>query len=475
MREYSRSEKYMLLTKVLFMVLLSGCMFFYLFYSLTDHSTGYAHREPIKLEDWTVVTDTMSYKVKDPHQEEPAFGEHFWIRTQLPEDIDEEMDLLFLYFSDTQVKIGGEVRKDFVAARDVRLPGGPVKATYMLVTVSPEDAGKTLEIARIRSNTERRIYPTTILGPSGDVYQYLMEVYGGVFVMYLVLLAVSVLVIVGGIILRIWLKSPIGMMYAGFAVLITTAWMVSDSYLYPFVFGHFYIDGTISYLLCMLIPMPFFIYMDTLQKKRYEKAYLILLIVSIVNFFVWTILHFTGVFPFDRALQLIDAVIVIDIVACLVITIKDIIHGHVKEYKYTAIGFLGFLFLSLMQIVVILTKDLKNDGVLLLLGLLFLLICVVLQQLRELRTADMEKKRAMELSDAKTRFLASMSHEIRTPINSILGMNEMILRENQDVVINEYAKNVQSAGKMLLALINDVLDFSKIEAGKLEISPAEYN
>ena len=87
---------------------------------------------------------------------------------------------------------------------------------------------------------------------------------------------------------------------------------------------------------------------------------------------------------------------------------------------------------------------------------------------------NMEKQRMINVSEAKTRFLASMSHEIRTPINAILGMNEMILRENEDTVIRDYSRSIKSSGKMLLMLVNDVLDFSKIEAGKLEINEARF-
>ena len=82
---------------------------------------------------------------------------------------------------------------------------------------------------------------------------------------------------------------------------------------------------------------------------------------------------------------------------------------------------------------------------------------------------------SLELSEAKTNFLASMSHEIRTPINAILGMNEMILRENRDPVISDYAESVKNSGQMLLMLVNDVLDFSKIEAGKMEIHEADFS
>ena len=85
-----------------------------------------------------------------------------------------------------------------------------------------------------------------------------------------------------------------------------------------------------------------------------------------------------------------------------------------------------------------------------------------------------EKELADNANQAKGAFLANMSHEIRTPINAVLGMNEMILREGTDPVIARYARNIRSAGRTLLDLINDVLDFSKIESGKIELVESDY-
>jgi len=84
------------------------------------------------------------------------------------------------------------------------------------------------------------------------------------------------------------------------------------------------------------------------------------------------------------------------------------------------------------------------------------------------------KNKAEAASKAKSDFLANMSHEIRTPINAILGNDELILRESKETDVQDYAKNIKSSSKALLALINDILDFSKIESGKLTIFPVEY-
>ena len=85
-----------------------------------------------------------------------------------------------------------------------------------------------------------------------------------------------------------------------------------------------------------------------------------------------------------------------------------------------------------------------------------------------------QQKELEQISDSKNNFFASMSHEIRTPINTIIGLNEMILRESTEESPKEYALNIQSASKMLLNLVNDILDLSQMEMKKMTIIPMEY-
>src|SRR5262249_2841427 len=81
-----------------------------------------------------------------------------------------------------------------------------------------------------------------------------------------------------------------------------------------------------------------------------------------------------------------------------------------------------------------------------------------------------------EMNRLKSDFLATMSHELRTPLNSIIGFSEVLAGNDQ---LNErqrrYATNIQSSGKMLLGMINDILDLAKIESGKMEVRSEDFS
>ena len=91
--------------------------------------------------------------------------------------------------------------------------------------------------------------------------------------------------------------------------------------------------------------------------------------------------------------------------------------------------------------------------------------------------SNLLKKNAKSEQDsmAKNDYLASMAHDIRTPINTVLGMNEMILRENTNVEINEYANNIKRASNILVELVDDILDISKIESGNMQLIEDSYD
>jgi signal transduction histidine kinase/CheY-like chemotaxis protein len=94
------------------------------------------------------------------------------------------------------------------------------------------------------------------------------------------------------------------------------------------------------------------------------------------------------------------------------------------------------------------------------------------QALAQQTAANEAREEARQAGRAKANFLATMSHEIRTPMNGVLGMAQLLERDETDPKQKERLSVLIDSGEYLLSILNDVLDVSKIDAGRLDITPA---
>lgn len=91
-----------------------------------------------------------------------------------------------------------------------------------------------------------------------------------------------------------------------------------------------------------------------------------------------------------------------------------------------------------------------------------------------LEQVQKEKQKAEEANASKSAFLSIVSHEIRTPMNAVVGMTDLLLREELTDKQTRYLRNIKNSGEALVMIINDILDQSKIEAGKMDIVESAY-
>ena len=97
-----------------------------------------------------------------------------------------------------------------------------------------------------------------------------------------------------------------------------------------------------------------------------------------------------------------------------------------------------------------------------------------LSQHELMRELQISLERTKEADVAKGDFLANMSHEIRTPMNAVIGLSELVLKTKLTSKQHDYISKINSAGRALLGIINDILDISKIEAGKMDMESIPF-
>ncbi len=162
------------------------------------------------------------------------------------------------------------------------------------------------------------------------------------------------------------------------------------------------------------------------------------------------------------------------IVYLIVVFVKAYVHKRIAAgYALTSV-----VVLMVMQLLL----ELEYFGVLLPSKLIFFsghIIFFFLQSLIlsfRFAYALQESKRKAELGlQAKSEFLSTMSHEIRTPLNSVIGMSNLMLRNNPRPDQEEQLGVLQFSAKNLLNIVNDILDYNKIEAGKINFEEIEMD
>lgn len=444
-------------------------------YSTTTKNKGNMPTRVIYLDEWECSYDNVRESITLPCNLNINKGTAVTYTTKLPNDIIDGDWIAIMNSKDMTISIDGHKRYEW-HRESADVPGGPAKSVYMFVPLSSRDAGKTISIVKDGQNQFNGGMKPILIGDSLSLIDEI-ESKDGIeqFMMALAIMFFAVIVMAVSLILSRMFKQKINLISISFGVLITSLWLVFDSNIFSIITGVKYVDGILSYIVSMLMPIPYIVYIDEIQKKRYRTLYAFLCIVELLNLLICTALHLTGISNFSEMLVVLDIVIAWIILLVIGCVIFDIIGKRAKDYMYVAVGMIVFMVLCVAEILAINVVDDRTDGVLILTGLFILLISAMCQQIKDISVVQAERNSIIDADKARNEFLSNMSHEIRTPINAILGMNEMILEKSESLQISGYAEGIEKSGRMLMALINDIFDYSQFREGKDELKIIEYN
>ena len=474
----SNNSKFMMLMKAIFLMFSIGV---FLYWILGQIFMPMENREEKSQETtfsdgWVwIKEDGTREEIQIPGKCDASRNELIVVENTIPDYVE---DNIYLYIrsskQEMKVYVDDALRHEYTT-KDTRLFGKVSAVAWVLVELSSADAGKTIRIELQTDSSYSGVFHEIYFGEKWEIWGIFFEQYGVELVTALFMILLSVVSIIISIALKICYKKDIEMEYLGWGVLLAAVWILANSVFRQVLFPSISVISDMAFFMVMLLPIPFMIYLNSVQHERYEKAYSMAIAINLVDCFACTILHITNRVDFTDTIKYMAVLCMLSIMLMAFTLIRDVFTRHIGEYRLIAIGIAIAAAMSVGQLVIYFKWTSQFSGSFIAIGLVVVLVIAFINTMRDILKTEKEKQQAVLSSEAKAKFLANMSHEIRTPINAVLGMDAMILRESTEDNIKEYAINIQNAGQTLLALINDILDISKIESGKMEIVPVEYD
>lgn len=424
---------------------------------------------------WALITeDGKTEDVELPCKHKAAPSTKVILEKRLPAYItaDDYLSLRTIN-QNVNVYIDDELRYSFSQPDTLIKWANPV-SRYLYVNISDADCNKIIRIEFIKNVGATRNFSRVYIGEKNSLIANYMRIQKSAIVFAVIFFLLGLICIVVGLSLRIATNGLIRVDYIGVAMFLAALWNTTKSDFRDMVFSNISNLHVIPLLCLMLLTIPLALYYNWLQKMRYTRFYQIVIAISLAHFVIWFLLVALGITNYENSLFSTGAILLLQGGGLVVTVIKDAKKKLLKDYLPVLAGLLLFVTSGFGQLAIKMMPEIGEEGTILCMGFALFTLTAYYHAIRMAVRLNSEKKAAYLAADVKSQFLATMSHEIRTPINAVLGMNEAILRESTEENILGYANDVDTAGKLLLSLINDILDFTKLESGKMTLVPTAY-
>ncbi len=424
-------------------------------------------------EGWRMEGDDPDGSITLPVDVAAPRNEMIVIRNILPDDISDGMTMLFrTSIEDMYVYINGALRENYYSEGFEHM-SYYLPSAYLVVPLYSEDSGKEIEV-RITVK-DKGILNEVRIGYGNNVWFKIIKENITISIIAAIVIVVGIASVFLFFFISRMVRIGSSVFYLGLLLIDMGIWAVSESRLRQVLFARPSLSTYYSFFSIEIAGVLVCMFFNEAQLKRYNVKYLVLETIMSLQIVVNILLSATGLLELYRSVTFSHIWFVIGIVIIIYNIISDIRSGRTKEYVFVLAGMGIFVLFAILEILNFYINPFRSFGAYICIGLLFLFVSAIMQETDKIYRLRLEKSYADAANKAKSDFLARMSHEIRSPINAVLGMNELILRKSRDPDITGYATNIETAGRSLLGVINDVLDFSKIENRKMDIIPVDYD
>ena len=404
--EYSINPYMRILFYVLTAVLLLWFVFAQFFY-LSEREPETAH-ERLTYEGTLIweKPDGTREQITAPGDYDVEAGQTMVVTTVLPEDYQENTIGIRGSQQSVRFYIDGELRSEY-DTKASRPFGSESASRYVFCKTSAADAGKELRI-ELLSNSERYagIVNEIFCADKMDIWSYLFGVYGAETVSALFILFAGIVTIALSIVLSITYKTKINLEYLGWCIVLGAAWLLGESKMRQLFFSNTSVLASLCFLLIMLCPIPILFYVDSMQHGRYKKIYVGIECVALLNMFLSSILQFAEIADYLDTLFVSHIILGVTFLAVFITIFLDYRKGRLQEYLLVVIGLLGGMLGAVIELVSVYFV-VSVSGVFLGGGLLFVLICTIIQTIKNLR--DLENKRHQEQMESRRKQTEAMS------------------------------------------------------------------
>ena len=190
------------------------------------------------------------------------------VETKLPSAFKKDYCVLLFRGMDMDIYIDDELRESLKTV-DYKFFGDQSAECFVMASIYPEDAGRTLRVRyEYNSGMVYEVYIGTRLG----VLSYLFDMYGLELFVGLSILLLGVICLVAAVCYKLIHKKYLEMEHLSIGVIIGAMWVLSNSIFRQLYTRNLSVMSDMPFLMVMIMPLPFFVFIDSLQKGRYRKA-----------------------------------------------------------------------------------------------------------------------------------------------------------------------------------------------------------